>query len=245
MGSMKSSGGGSTSVGISLLHLSEYDELPPPPPNANHQQQQRHAPLFAHGQPHAHDYANLSGLGGISDDNISEEGKLLACVRDDSITYASTRDLEPPHPAAATRPPPPPPPLPVKGGPTPQPPAVLPHPGTVIYGRAPQAMPEMMQLSPEHHPNPLQQHPLQPQQLKQQLPSQHPLQQSSNPHQHLVSPLAPVTVAVHTNEAHVSGGSGVYSYCGFRDILFRWRRDALDLVRQDSNLFQLGVKIFY
>ncbi|KAH8248205.1 hypothetical protein KR038_004790 [Drosophila bunnanda] len=237
MGSMKSGSGGgggmsSTSVGISLLHLSEYDELPPPPlPSSStanhqqqqqqqqhqqqqqqqqqqHQQQQRHTQSFAHGQPHTHDYANLSGLGGISDDNISEEGKLLACVRDDSITYASTRDLEPPHPTASQAPPPPPP-LPVKGGPTPQPPALLPHPGTVIYGRAPQAMPEMMQLSPEHHPNPLQQqlqqHPLQPQQ--QQL-KHHPLQQQpSNPHQHLVSPLAPVTVAVHTNEAHIASSS--------------------------------------
>lgn len=41
-----------------------------------------------------------------ADDNTSEEGKLLDCVRDDSVTYASTRDLEPPMP-----PPPPPPPL--------------------------------------------------------------------------------------------------------------------------------------
>lgn len=39
-------------------------------------------------------------------DDTSEEGKLLDCVRDDSVTYASTRDLEPPMP-----PPPPPPPL--------------------------------------------------------------------------------------------------------------------------------------
>lgn len=38
-------------------------------------------------------------------DDTSEEGKLLDCVRDDSVTYASTRDLEPPMP------PPPPPPL--------------------------------------------------------------------------------------------------------------------------------------
>lgn len=37
-------------------------------------------------------------------DDTSEEGKLLECVRDDSVTYASTRDLEPPIP-------PPPPPL--------------------------------------------------------------------------------------------------------------------------------------
>lgn len=38
-------------------------------------------------------------------DDTSEEGKLLDCVRDDSVTYASTRDLEPPMP------PPPPPPM--------------------------------------------------------------------------------------------------------------------------------------
>lgn len=31
-------------------------------------------------------------------DDTSEEGKLLDCVRDDSVTYASTRDLEPPMP---------------------------------------------------------------------------------------------------------------------------------------------------
>ncbi|KAH8349096.1 hypothetical protein KR084_005684 [Drosophila pseudotakahashii] len=217
MGSIKR-GVSNTSVGVSLLHLSEYDELPPPPPANHHhnhqqqQQQQRQTQSFAHGHPH--DYANLSGLGGISDDNISEEGKLLACVRDDSITYASTRDLEPPQPS--TQAPPPPPPLPMKGAPVPQPPAVLPH-STGIYGRAPQAMPEMMQLSPEHHHNPLQhslqhpqQHPLQQKQLQQQQhqqPPQHPLQQPSNPHQHLVSPLAPVTVAVHTNEAHIASSS--------------------------------------
>jgi len=47
-------------------------------------------------------------------------------------------------------------------------------------------------------------------QHQQQPPPPHPLQQQSNPHQHLVSPLAPVTVAVHTNEAHVSGGMGFY-----------------------------------
>lgn len=39
-------------------------------------------------------------------DDTSEEGKLLECLRDDSVTYASTRDLEPPIP------PPPPPPIP-------------------------------------------------------------------------------------------------------------------------------------
>ncbi|XP_014766127.2 protein tincar isoform X1 [Drosophila ananassae] len=204
MGSMKS-GVSTTSVGVSLLHLSEYDELPPPPQPANQQQRQPHQ--FAHGHPH--DYANLSGLGGISDDNISEEGKLLACVRDDSITYASTRDLEPPQPAAQAAPPPPPP-LPMKGAPIPQPPAVLPHPG--VFGRAPQAMPEMMQLSPEHQHKPLQpsqQHPLQQQHQHILQTPPHLLQQQSNPqqHQHLVSPLAPVTVAVHTNEAHIASSS--------------------------------------
>lgn len=55
------------------------------------------------------DYATLRGPGGdllhLSDlgahcdmaDDTSEEGKLLESVRDDSVTYASTRDLEPPH----------------------------------------------------------------------------------------------------------------------------------------------------
>lgn len=32
-------------------------------------------------------------------DDTSEEGKLLESVRDDSVTYASTRDLEPPMPS--------------------------------------------------------------------------------------------------------------------------------------------------
>lgn len=70
-------------------------------------------------------------------DDTSEEGKLLECVRDDSVTYASTRDLEPPIP-------PPPPPL--------------------------------------------------PPQLDSYLTGQ----------DHMISPLAPVTVTVHTNEVHVS-----------------------------------------
>lgn len=55
------------------------------------------------------DYATLRGPGGdllhLSDlgahcdmaDDTSEEGKLLESVQDDSVTYASTRDLEPPH----------------------------------------------------------------------------------------------------------------------------------------------------
>jgi hypothetical protein len=33
---------------------------------------------------------------GCYDDTGSEEGKLLACVQDESVTYASTRILEPP-----------------------------------------------------------------------------------------------------------------------------------------------------
>ncbi|XP_068152497.1 protein tincar isoform X1 [Drosophila tropicalis] len=205
MGSMKSvggaggSGGGITTVGVSLLQLSEYDELPPPPPPQQQQQQQ-----FAHARPH--DYANLSGLGGISDDNISEEGKLLACVRDDSITYASTRDLEPPQPTTKSTHPPPPPPLPMKGAPIPLPPAIQPHSHNIYAGRAPQAMPEIMELSPEHHQK------TQQQQQQQKQPLHHPLQQNTPQHQqqqhhHLVSPLAPVTVAVHTNEAHIASSS--------------------------------------
>lgn len=34
-------------------------------------------------------------------DDTSEEGKLLECVQDESITYASTKDLEPPHTTAS------------------------------------------------------------------------------------------------------------------------------------------------
>lgn len=40
-------------------------------------------------------------------DDTSEEGKLLDCVRDDTVTYASTRDLIPP--LEPPMPPPPPP----------------------------------------------------------------------------------------------------------------------------------------
>jgi hypothetical protein len=36
------------------------------------------------------------------DDNISEEGKLLECVRDDKVTYASTKGLEPPQNSVST-----------------------------------------------------------------------------------------------------------------------------------------------
>lgn len=36
-------------------------------------------------------------------DDTSEEGKLLACVQDESVTYASTRDLEPPQVAIYER----------------------------------------------------------------------------------------------------------------------------------------------
>lgn len=53
---------------------------------------------------------NIGGLS-VNDvaDDTSEEGKLLECVRDDSVTYASTRDLEPPVPPTPPPPPPPPP----------------------------------------------------------------------------------------------------------------------------------------
>ncbi|XP_055607087.1 protein tincar [Uranotaenia lowii] len=57
-----------------LLHIGEFDDHPPPPEEM------------------------LLNPGGHNEhaDDTSEEGKLLACVRDDSVTYASTRDLEPP-----------------------------------------------------------------------------------------------------------------------------------------------------
>ncbi|KXJ73836.1 hypothetical protein RP20_CCG014908 [Aedes albopictus] len=57
-----------------LLHLSEFADHPPPPEDL------------------------LMPTNAVNDhaDDTSEEGKLLACVRDDSVTYASTRDLEPP-----------------------------------------------------------------------------------------------------------------------------------------------------
>lgn len=55
-----------------LVHIGDFSDHPPPP-----------SELLACGNV---DHA----------DDTSEEGKLLACVRDDSVTYASTRDLEPP-----------------------------------------------------------------------------------------------------------------------------------------------------
>lgn len=57
----------------------------------HHQQQQ---PQLQHHPQDYHDHA----------DDTSEEGKLLACVRDDSVTYASTRDLEPPITSATLSP---------------------------------------------------------------------------------------------------------------------------------------------
>lgn len=93
------------------------------------------------------DYATLRGptgdllhFSGISlpcdmADDTSEEGKLLESVRDDSVTYASTRDLEPPLPA---------PPEPI-----------------------------------------------------------------IEPYEEMISPLAPVMVTVHSNEAHVSSSTSI------------------------------------
>lgn len=83
-----------------LLHLDDSDY------EGHHSHHHHH--LHHHNQ-HEHD---------LMADDTSEEGKLLACVRDDSVTYASTRDLEPPNTAtttitsssasSATSPPPPP-----------------------------------------------------------------------------------------------------------------------------------------
>ncbi|XP_011211158.2 protein tincar [Bactrocera dorsalis] len=194
--------------GMKLLQLSEYDELPPPPPQLMPTSGGNHSTAvcadytnYVGGgggvvtDPDGSNYNNTAGSGSFGDDSASEEGKLLACVRDDSVTYASTRDLEPP--TATTLPPPPPPKHATDQQPT----------GTscanmnssvanglaemnrssggagggsdvasaTIAGRAPQAIPENMQLS-------------------------------SSP-EHLVSPLAPVTVTVHTNEAHIASSS--------------------------------------
>lgn len=81
-----------------LLHLDDTDY------EGHHHHHHHH-----HNHQHEHD---------LMADDTSEEGKLLACVRDDSVTYASTRDLEPPNTttttitsssaSSATSPPPPP-----------------------------------------------------------------------------------------------------------------------------------------
>ncbi|KAI8121868.1 Protein tincar [Lucilia cuprina] len=85
---------------VKFVHLSEYDELPPPPPNMISSMTITDHTTTVTINP-ANNYDNCyedSEDKIFGDDNISEEGKLLECVRDDSVTYASTRDLEPPLP---------------------------------------------------------------------------------------------------------------------------------------------------
>lgn len=107
-------------------------------------------PITNHHQHH-HQYQHEQKFGNtaevMTDDNTSEEGKLLESVRDDTVTYASTRDLEPPVPPPPPSPPIPPPPLCVQ-----------------------------------------------------------PIDTNNNMsyNAQMISPLAPVTVTVHSNEAHVS-----------------------------------------
>lgn len=145
--------------GVDVLHLSEYDELPPPPSNMISSMTITNHTTTVTVNPE-NNYVNcLDDSAGkvFGDDNISEEGKLLACVRDDSVTYASTRDLEPPLP-----PPPPPPKTNINTY----------RSSSLILSRKNKQIAVPMQLS-------------------------------SSP-DHLISPLAPVRVAIHTNEAHVS-----------------------------------------
>jgi hypothetical protein len=61
------------------LQISEYDEV------INLQRMQHH---------HQH-HDNYN-------DGASEDGKLLECVQNESVTYASTRDLEPPQTASTS-----------------------------------------------------------------------------------------------------------------------------------------------
>lgn len=141
--------------GVKVLHLSEYDELPPPPPNMlSSMTITTHTATVTVNS--GNDYVNChdtSLMKLCGDDNISEEGKLLERVRDDSVTYASTHDLEPPLP------PPPPPPI--------------------------------TDIATQHHISVLSNQ------------TSENMQLTSSP-EHLISPLAPVRVAVQTNEAHVS-----------------------------------------
>ncbi|XP_035896349.1 protein tincar [Anopheles stephensi] len=79
-----------------LLHLGPYEHpapsgSPPPPPPP--------PPQLLDDCDLLDEASNSNTLVGSANDHAddtSEEGKLLACVRDDSVTYASTRDLEPP-----------------------------------------------------------------------------------------------------------------------------------------------------
>ena len=78
-----------------LLHLGPYEHpapsgSPPPPPPPPPQLDD--CDLL----DEASNSNTLVGSANDHADDTSEEGKLLACVRDDSVTYASTRDLEPP-----------------------------------------------------------------------------------------------------------------------------------------------------
>ncbi|XP_058115880.1 protein tincar [Anopheles ziemanni] len=78
-----------------LLHLGPYEHpgpsgSPPPPPPPPPQLDD--CDLL----DEASNSNTLVGSTNDHADDTSEEGKLLACVRDDSVTYASTRDLEPP-----------------------------------------------------------------------------------------------------------------------------------------------------
>ncbi|XP_053680361.1 protein tincar [Anopheles nili] len=78
-----------------LLHLGPYEHLAPsgsPPPPPPPPPQLDDCDLL----DEASNSNTLVGSCNDHADDTSEEGKLLACVRDDSVTYASTRDLEPP-----------------------------------------------------------------------------------------------------------------------------------------------------
>ncbi|XP_037816402.1 protein tincar isoform X2 [Lucilia sericata] len=139
---------------VKFLHLSEYEELPPPPPNMISSMTITDHTTTVTINPNNYDNClevNEDKLFG--DDNISEEGKLLECVRDDSVTYASTRDLEPPLP---------------------------PPPDTAIVSVTHSNNLSILQKNTKQMP------------------------ESSLTAENLISPLAPVRVAVHANEAHIA-----------------------------------------
>jgi peptidoglycan hydrolase-like protein with peptidoglycan-binding domain len=72
--------------------------------NAGETDEGEYATLKATTQLQISEYDEVINLQRLQNDNgyddTSEEGKLLECVQDESVTYASTRDLEPPQSTA-------------------------------------------------------------------------------------------------------------------------------------------------
>ncbi|KAM7359299.1 transmembrane protein tincar isoform 2-T2 [Cochliomyia hominivorax] len=147
---------------VKIININEYVELPPPPPNMISSMTITNHTTTVTVNPE-NNYVNCfdENVGKmLGDDNLSEEGKLLERVRDDSVTYASTRDLEPPLPPPPTQ--------------------------TSDVDTYKSSCPSMLSRN--------------------SATNMEAKQHFSTPNQ-LVSPLAPVKVAVHANEAYIASNS--------------------------------------